>query len=244
MKKQKNENAAVNSVAAHQEPLHHDPRFSSAMETFVKKFEPDSVEQIKNDLDSASSIFTDLSDRDLTLSQRRRKVGAGIRNYGFIVKTAELAAEHPQFASLFNLEVLQNCISNFEDSRSINIILQAMVRQTSNSMLVYSDEAYSLALIFYNSVKEIARRGVPEAITLFRQLEPFFRRRNPEKGSKPPTESEVERDVKALLRGKKDGEIIIKKEKPHLVGGEHEVIDEVHKGKVAVKEIREAEEKE
>jgi hypothetical protein len=55
-------------------------------------------------------------------------------------------------------------------------------------------------------------------------LQPFFqnmRRKNSE-----PTQHEVERDVKALLHGQKDGKIIIENERPHLTGGKHTVVDE------------------
>ena len=208
-----------------------DSRFSSSMETYVARFPEYTVDKIKSDIQEASAEFREMSDRDLTLSQRRRKVGAGIRNYGFIVKVAELAVENPHFASLFSLETLQNCISNFEESRNINTLLQSMSRQVSNSMLTYSDEAYSLSLIFYNSVKELSRRGNPDAITLFRALQPFFSRPNSERRSQP-TEKQALRDAKAIIEGKKDGEMIIKHESPHLTGGKHEVIDETHKPEV------------
>ena len=230
MEKKKNVKAADKKPSIKKEEISKpEPRFSSAMETYVEKFASCDVNRVKSNLRDAEDQFRIMSDRDLTLSQRIRKVGAGIRNYGFIVKVAEFANENPQFAALFDLEILQNCLYNFDESRNINVMLQSMVRQTSNSMLTYSDEAYSLALIFYNSVKELSRRGNPEAITLFRQLQPFFRRRNPEQGSKPPTEHEVERDLKALLHGHKDGKIVVENERPHLVGGTHVVVDETHK---------------
>jgi hypothetical protein len=76
---------------------------------------------------------------------------------------------------------------------------------------------------------------VPGAAALLSRLQPFFkptsRRREAE-----PTEKEIESDVKALLHGTKDGEIIIKNEKPTTSGGVHEIIDDVHKGHTAVKE--------
>ena len=46
---------------------------------------------------------------------------------------------------------------------------------------------------------------------------------------------ELERDIKRLIHGKADGEIIIKNERPNMVGGVHEVIDNVHKDKTAFK---------
>ena len=43
-----------------------------------------------------------------------------------------------------------------------------------------------------------------------------------------PTEKELERDVKRLVRGKADGEIVVRNESPHESGGIHEVVDNVH----------------
>ena len=234
MAKAKNKTAAdqlPTNADLHSHPADEHPhsKFISAMETYVERFPEADVQTIKDDLHKASELFREMSDRDLTLAQRRRKVGAGIRNYGFIVKVAELAAENPQFASLFNRDVLNNCIFNFEESRNINVMLQAMARQTSNSMLTYSDEAYSLALIFYNSVKELARRGVPDAITLFRELQPFFRRRNPERASKPPTEKQILRDARAILHGKKEGEIVIEGHAKQTTPAEKSIVDDTHK---------------
>jgi hypothetical protein len=50
-----------------------------------------------------------------------------------------------------------------------------------------------------------------------------------------PTEMELERDIKCLIYGEANGEIVIKNEPPHIGGGLHEVIDNVHKGKSAFK---------
>jgi hypothetical protein len=91
-----------------------------------------------------------------------------------------------------------------------------------------------MALMYYNSVRELARRQVPGAQAVFRQLQPFFRR--PRRQKDEPTEPEVERDVKALLLGKKDGKIVIENEKPRMTGGKHVVVDDMHKDKGAWKE--------
>ena len=54
-------------------------------------------------------------------------------------------------------------------------------------------------------------------------------------------EHKVERDMRALLHGRKDGEIVIENEKPHLVGGKHVVVDETQKPKGAWKATEEGE---
>jgi hypothetical protein len=47
---------------------------------------------------------------------------------------------------------------------------------------------------------------------------------------------ELERDIKRLIHGKADGEIVIKNESPHISRGVHEVVDNVRIGKSAFKE--------
>jgi hypothetical protein len=68
----------------------------------------------------------------------------------------------------------------------------------------------------------------------------FFRRRR-RITENEPTVKELEHDVKRLLKGEADGEIIIKNEQPRISGGAREVIDNVHTGKVAAKATEEIE---
>jgi len=113
------------------------------------------------------------------------------------------------------------------------LLLQAFARAVSNTMLVYSDEAFTMSLIFHNMVREMSRRGDSVAMELFRTLQPFFRRRRPTTAE--PTAKQLEKDIHGLLHGTKDGEIIIKNEAPRAKGGVHEVIDNVRSGRTAIK---------
>ena len=98
--------------------------------------------------------------------------------------------------------------------------------------MVYTD-----ALEYYSQVQDAARRRVDSAESLYNELNDFFRRGN-YKGEEP-TEKEVLRDAKALIKGKKDGEVIIKNVKPKTAGGKHEVIDETFKSNASFKETEE-----
>jgi hypothetical protein len=84
-------------------------------------------------------------------------------------------------------------------------------------------------------LQEQARNRVPGAEPLFRALQTFFSRtrRQP---AEEPTEMELERDIKRLIHGKADGEIVIKNETPRMQGGVHEVVDSVRLGRSAFKE--------
>ena len=132
--------------------------------------------EIKDAIQTAMEDFQDISNNNLTPLQRRRKIGAGIRNYGFIEKVADLAEMNPQFATFFDPNDLRNAIMNFDECRNIALLLQSFIRLVTNTMLIYSNEGFIMASMFYNTVKEMSRRGDPTANALFRTLRPFFER--------------------------------------------------------------------
>jgi hypothetical protein len=186
---------------------------------------------------SLMNDFVDVADNNLTALQRRRKRGPGVRNYGFIDKVSDLAEANPQYAQFFRLSDLKNCIRNIEMCRDLLILLQAFARAVSNTMLIYSDDAFTMALIYYNMVREMSRRGDPIAMELFNTLRIFFRRTK--RITAEPTEKELERDIHSLLHGKKDGRIVIENITPKASGGGRKVVDDVHKSKAMIKESAE-----
>jgi hypothetical protein len=89
--------------------------------------------------------------------------------------------------------------------------------------MVYTD-----ALEYYSQVQDAARRRVDSAESIYNELHGFFRSHG-NRHRDEPTEAEVERDVKALLKGKKDGKVVVENIKPKMTGGKHKVIDETFK---------------
>jgi hypothetical protein len=158
------------------------------------------MEIIMTEINSCMREFQQWSENNLTLVQRRRKIGAGIRNYGFIEKVADLASANPQYAQFFNVVDLRNAIKNVDMCRDLVLLLQGFQRMVSNSMLVYSDDAFTMATIFYRMVQTMSRRGDPQAIQLFRTLSPFFTPRN-KRANAEPTTKEIEQHLHALLHG-------------------------------------------
>jgi len=164
----------------------------------------------------------------LDVTQRLRMNGIGIRRYGFTDKTSDVAEQNMRFSPpTFNIAHLKQLIRHIELLRNLSSLLRQLLRITDDELLVAGDEAYAMALLFYNTLKVQARQRVPGADDVFRMLQPFFIHRG--RTDKEPTEHEVERDVRALLHGHKDGKIVIENEHPHLEGGKHTVIDETHK---------------
>jgi hypothetical protein len=198
----------------------------------------DIIESIKN----CTEDFKDISDNALTPDQRKRKVGAGNKNYGFIDKASDLAEANEEYVQFFKINDLKNCIRNVEICRNIAEAFKGFWHAVTNTMLVYSDDAYSMALLFYNNVKAMAKRGDPMAKALAETLKTYFKKSKPA-GAKP-TKKEVIRDVKALERGTKDGKIEIENYSPKVTGGSHRVKDETFKDKAAFKDTDEGEIKE
>jgi ribosomal protein L40E len=188
-------------------------------------------------LKGASYIFKEMSDNMLRPRERRRLIGAGVRNNGFIQKVKELALANPQFAQVFDIQSLSNCVFNFDACRNLIVDLDGFERRVRDSMLVYSDEAYSMALMFYNTIKEMARRGDGDAKVMFEMLRPFFKphgRRGQQQ--EEPTVKQIERDVKALLHGTKDGKIVVEGHAKHETAAEHAAIDDTYRQTGAFKE--------
>jgi len=199
------------------------------------------LEQLFEDVDKIlQDMRVDMQTEALTHAERMRLLGSGVRRYGFIDKVSDVAEVNPEFAPPFyDGTTLKTKIREIEILRNLSAALAQMQRITDDVLLQVSDEAFQMALAYYNTVREAARRRQPGAQAVFNVLRLFFKRGR--LTSDEPTEHEVERDVKALLHGKKDGEIVIKNERPHLVGGVRKVVDETHRDRIAVKETVEEE---
>jgi hypothetical protein len=170
-------------------------------------------------------------------------VSARVRNNGFIDKAFDVAKDNPAFLPPhFDQTLLAWKMSNFQDLRQMMAVVDALQRSVSDAFIVQADDCFKDANRIYASLREQTRANVPGARSLFDLLEIYFKRRP--RASSEPTEKQLERDVKKLLTGKADGEIIIKNEAPKTTGGVHEVIDKVQSGRSSVRKTVEEREKE
>ena len=173
---------------------------------------------------------------NLTSLDRRRLTGAGVRNNGFMDKAFDIMVDNPQFAPPnFDLALLRWNMREMEDFRQLFLVLQQFTQLASNAYLLQADHCYRESLRIYSTLQEQARNRVPGAQPLFNALRTFFSRTRRQPADEP-TYNEVERDVKRLLHGTADGEIVIKNETPRVKSGVREVVDNVHRGKSAFKE--------
>jgi hypothetical protein len=107
-----------------------------------------------------------------------------------------------------------------------------------NIVIEASDVLYTDALEFYASVREAAKRRVDPAETIHAELFRFFKSKGMRQGEEP-TEKELKRDMNALLRGTKDGKIVVENVKPKTTGGKRTVIDETFKDSIQIKKTDE-----
>jgi hypothetical protein len=100
-----------------------------------------------------------------------------------------------------------------------------------------SDMIYINALEYYSQVQDAARRRIDSAESIYNELHGFFR--HGKRTADDPTEAEVKRDIHSLLKGRKDGKVVIENIKLKLTGGMHKVVDETFKNSASFKESEE-----
>ena len=166
---------------------------------------------------------------DLTGTQRRRLFSARARKWGFITKSWETITTWPDFApSNFSIPDMTKLMANPEQTRQLLTLVNQLSRFLDDYLLTCHDTLYRDGLRIYRNLQEQARARVPGAEDLYQILRQFFHlRRRPRATNAEPTMREMKRDINRVLHGTADGEIIIKNESPHMVGGVHEVIDDV-----------------
>jgi hypothetical protein len=201
------------------------------------------VQDIIYDLNNLLRNFMEEKDinESMTGKDRMRLIGAGVRNYGFIEKSYDIARENPQFMPpFFSIQEMAANLHDLDDVRQLVLILEKFLAVANTVLLVRGDRCFREGLRVYGSLRELRRGNVPGAEELFGALLSYFRRRR-RPGEEEPTIKELEKDFHSLIKGTSDGKIEIINEKPQVTKGFRKVVDEVSKGKAVVKETVDAE---
>ena len=170
-----------------------------------------------------------LEGTELTPAARRRLLGSGVRRYGFIDKVSDTAEEFPQFwpASVHGTvdfqDALKERLREIEVLRNVLVWLRMIERVVGDLLLIAGDDAFRMAGAYYASVRSAARSNLPGAAALYQMLRLFWKRRR--SITEEPTEREVLRDAKALLRGSKDGTVSVSNESDSIIKGEKVLVD-------------------
>jgi hypothetical protein len=162
-----------------------------------------------------------------TPSDRERLISVGIKNLGFIQTAYTQAQANPALVpGYMDMTEFKEAMEDMERKRVLLTLTEQFGKTLSDSMLADSDSAFHDALDFYNYVKSAARQRVNGAEPVYALLKPYFKRSKT--GTAEPTEKQIERDVKGLLSGSKEGRVTIENENPDRSGGHRHVLDEVH----------------
>ena len=182
-------------------------------------------------LEAAKALFREQVNT-VTPAERRRFASMGIKRAGFVRKAFELWRVNEQFAPGYvSTEEMEELNASFDHYVQIVTTAQEVIDLATDARIAYSSELFRFALSFYDNVKQAATISrMPEALAIFRTLNPFFKRgsRTTANGGEP-TEKQLLKDAKALIKGKKDGKLLLENEIPHAEHGKHVVIDEMGK---------------
>jgi len=157
---------------------------------------------------------------------RRRLKGVGVKVQGFIDRALALAAENPELLPHYlSFETFRADDQYFAACRALFDLAQQTRELLWNITMQAADAAFTDSLMFYDTSREAARRGLDGAETVSGELSPFYKSRG-KRTRTQPTEKELLRDANALLHGKRDGKIVIENVNPKATGGRRKVIDE------------------
>ena len=163
---------------------------------------------------------------NLRALDRQRHNGVGLRRLGFIEAAFRLSTKFPQyFPHWLNTPKFQADLDIFNAVRSLVEVCRSLEEKAWNINVEASDMIYTDALEYYSQVQDAARRRIDSAESLYNELHGFFRNMGPHEGEQP-TQKKAKRDAVALIKGKKDGKMILENVRPKMTGGKHEVIDE------------------
>jgi hypothetical protein len=168
---------------------------------------------------------------------RQRHNGVGMKRLGFIEETFRISKQFPQyFPHWLWTGKFSNDLLLFRAISSLVEACRSLEEKAWNINVESSDMIYTNALEYYSQVKDAAKRRVDAAETLYKELHKFFTNMGPHENAGRPTQKRAKRDANALMKGKKDGEIIIRNISPKTAGGAHEIIDRTFKDTAGYKE--------
>jgi len=141
---------------------------------------------------NTAALVPQLGNTELNTDDRRRLNGSGVRRYGFIEKTADIARDFPQIwpRLVEDTGKLHELVEEIEVFRNLLIWFRVSSRVVQDLLLIAGDDAFRLAGAYYAAAQDGARRKNPEAQKVYEMLKLFWRkkRRKP-KEPMPPEET-------------------------------------------------------
>ena len=111
----------------------------------------------------------------LTPEQRNMLPKMGDKTAPFVEKITEYVKSSPEFAPTFmNVTNLEIDFKAVNDLTALYRICEQLSSNLNDSILISGSEAYSNALMYYNSVKQASKNNIPNAKTIFEDLKKRF----------------------------------------------------------------------
>ena len=184
------------------------------------------LESLKTEFQNVAQLVPQLVKIDLNSTERRRLLGSGVRRYGFIEKVFVVSGDYPQFWPGFGdgREELSGYLQEIDVLRNLLIWFRSASRVVQDLLLIAGNEAFRVAGTYYAFAHTSARQRNPEAAQVYAMLRLFWKRRR--RMSTDPTFREIERDLRALNRGTKEGKIVVANEGNRFIKGKKVLLDE------------------
>lgn len=68
--------------------------------------------------------------------------------------------------------------------RNIDVYLDALHKKVKDTRTVLESDAYTVARLYYNTVRSLAKEGSAEAGRIYKELSPYFKAKHPGKKEK------------------------------------------------------------
>lgn len=118
----------------------------------------------------------------LTTEERNASVRIGDKSNTLVLKVLEYSDAHPEFMpSYIDTAELKKDFKLWEDLSTMGRVSSLLTDLINDTGIQAGNEAMEAALAYYGAVREAAKRGAPEAQTIYNDLKARFQGRNPKK---------------------------------------------------------------
>ncbi|MBV9961901.1 MAG: hypothetical protein JO072_06600 [Parafilimonas sp.] len=142
------------------------------------------AEVITQAVDLATQLNTLLAPymQALTAQERKGILKMGDKTIAFVDKALEYAQTNKEFAPAFmNTRDLADDVAVVDGLTRIELPVANLASQLNDTIMIAGSEAYVAALMYYNAVKEAAKRNVPSAKPIYEDLRVRFERTHDKK---------------------------------------------------------------
>ncbi len=135
----------------------------------------DKLSAIQSNITALNTLLESYLLFNLTPQDRKELTKMGDKTIAFVQKSLEYAEKNPTLVPTYlNLTEAKSDLSLTQDLNNILNQISTLQRAIEDTMMVAGSEAYTAALVFYNSVKGASRVNVPGSEAIHKDLQERF----------------------------------------------------------------------